>query len=100
MRGTLIFDGGCGFCTRSRDLVASMDRHHRVRTLPLQADGADRQAGVSRERLGESVCWLDEDGARYHGAEAVNAAVSAALGTRLPLRVYRLPGMRRVQEAV
>ena len=36
----------------------------------------------------------------YSGAEAANAAVSAALGTRLPLLVYRIPGMRFAQNAV
>ena len=36
----------------------------------------------------------------FSGAKAVNAAVSTALGTRLPLRVYGLPGVRPVQERV
>ena len=30
----------------------------------------------------------------------MNAALSTALGTRLPLRIYRLPGIGAVQEAV
>ena len=42
----------------------------------------------------EQIWWLDASGRVYGGAEAANAAVSAALGTRLPLRVYRIPGMR------
>ena len=40
----------------------------------------------------EQVWWLDASGRVYGGAEAANAAVSAALGTRLPLLVYRFPG--------
>ncbi len=48
----------------------------------------------------ESVWWLDSSGKVYGGAEAANAAVSAALGTRVPLLVYRIPGMRSLQEAI
>jgi len=48
----------------------------------------------------ESRWWLDASGQVYGGAEAVNAALSAALGTRLPLVVYRVPVVRAVQERV
>ena len=37
MGGTLIFDGDCGFCTRSRDLLIKLDRRHRLSTV-RQAD--------------------------------------------------------------
>ena len=55
--------------------------------------------GVPHDRLLESMRWLDSSGAVYSGAEAWNAAWSAALGTRLPLLIYRIPGMRFVQNA-
>jgi predicted DCC family thiol-disulfide oxidoreductase YuxK len=44
--------------------------------------------------------WLDASGAVYTGAEAWAAAWSVALGTRLPLRFYRIPGIRFIQNAV
>lgn len=100
MHGTLIFDGNCGFCTRCRDLLGRLDRKARVRTLPFQQPGVAEEAGATREELGRSVCWLGADGARYWGAEAANAALSAALGNRLPLRLYRVPGVRQLQNAV
>jgi len=100
MGGTLIFDGDCGFCTRSRNLLVRLDRKHRMRTVPLQRPGVPEQAGVSREELGKSVYWLAEDGSTRTGAEAVNAALSTALGTSIPSRIYRLPGVRALQEAV
>jgi len=99
MEGTLIFDGNCGFCTRSRNLLIKLDRRHRMSTVPLQRPGAPELAGVSREELGRSVYWVAEDGSSSSGAEAVNAALSAALGTRVPLRIYRLPGLRGLQDA-
>ncbi|KAA2262229.1 DUF393 domain-containing protein [Solihabitans fulvus] len=100
MNGTLIFDGGCGFCTRSRNLLTRLDRHGRVGTVPFQEDGVEERTGLRPDQLAASVWWLDADGGRCGGAEAVNSALSAALGTRLPLLVYRLPGMGRLQEAV
>jgi predicted DCC family thiol-disulfide oxidoreductase YuxK len=100
MGGTLIFDGECGFCTRSRDVLVGLDRRHRVNAVPLQRAGVALRAGISREELAASVHWLDDDGSRCSGAAAVNAALSAALGTTIPQRVYRMPGVRAVQDAV
>ena len=48
----------------------------------------------------ESVWWLGSDGEVCAGAKAANAAVSAALGTRVPLRIYGIPGVGAVQERV
>lgn len=97
--GTLIFDGECGFCTRSRDVLIRLDRRHRVRTVPFQQPGVPEQAGVSEADLRKAVYWLAEDGTRFSGAEAVNAALSAAMGSLIPLRIYRLPGVRTLQDA-
>lgn len=99
MGGTLVFDGNCGFCTRSRNLLIKLDRRHRMSTVPLQQPGVPERVGVSREELGKSVYWVADDGTRCSGAEAVNAALSAAVGSTIPLRVYRLPGVRRAQDA-
>jgi predicted DCC family thiol-disulfide oxidoreductase YuxK len=44
--------------------------------------------------------WLDSSGAVYSGAEAWAAAWSVALGTRLPLLIYRSPGIRFIQDAI
>lgn len=65
--------------------------------MPLQRPGVAEEAGVSRQRLTAEVCWLDADGTASWGAEAINAALSEALGNRLPLRIYRLPGIRGLQ---
>jgi predicted DCC family thiol-disulfide oxidoreductase YuxK len=34
--GTLFFDGACGMCTRSKDLLLKFDRTGKIRTEPLQ----------------------------------------------------------------
>ena len=100
MSGILFFDGACGMCTRSRDLLLKLNRTGDLKTEPLQSTGAAERLGVPASRLLESVRWLDSSGEVYAGAEAANAAVSAAIGTKLPLIFYRVPGMRSVQEAI
>jgi predicted DCC family thiol-disulfide oxidoreductase YuxK len=77
-----------------------LNRTGDLRTEPLQGGGTAERLGIAPERLMDSVRWLDSSGRVYAGAEAANAAVSAALGSRLPLLVYRIPGMRSAQEAI
>jgi predicted DCC family thiol-disulfide oxidoreductase YuxK len=98
--GVLFFDGACGMCTRSRDFLLKLNRTGDLQTEPLQAAGTAARLDISPDHLMERIWWLDESGQVYGGAEAANAAVSAAIGTSLPLLVYRIPGMRFVQEAV
>lgn len=96
----LIFDGKCGMCTRVRNALLRLDRTGRLRTEPMQKPGVSERIGVDAERLPESVWWLDSSGAVFAGAEAMNAALSTALGTRLPFLFYRLPGVGQTQDRV
>jgi predicted DCC family thiol-disulfide oxidoreductase YuxK len=98
--GTLFFDGACGMCTRSRDLLLKMDRTGTLQTEALQSPGTAQRLGIAAHSLLESVRWLDSSGAVYSGAEAANAAVSAAIGTRIPLVIYRIPGVGFIEEAI
>jgi predicted DCC family thiol-disulfide oxidoreductase YuxK len=98
--GTLFFDGACGMCTRSRDLLLRMDRTGNLQTEPLQSPGVAQRLGIAPASLLDSVRWLDSSGAVYSGAQAANAALSAAVGTRIPLVIYRIPGIRFVEEAI
>jgi predicted DCC family thiol-disulfide oxidoreductase YuxK len=100
MSGVLYFDGACGMCTRSRDLLLKINRTGQLSSEPLQGPNVAERLGIPNSQLLESLRWLDESGEVYAGAEAANAAVSAAIGTRLPLRFYRLPGVRSLQDAV
>jgi predicted DCC family thiol-disulfide oxidoreductase YuxK len=100
MEGTLFFDGECGICTRVRNVLESLNRTGLLHTEPLQRPGSAGRLGVSTARLPESVWWLDSSGQVYAGAEAFNAALSAALGTRLPWRLYRAPVVRALQDRI
>lgn len=98
--GTLFFDGGCGMCTRSVDLLLRFDRTGRIRTEPLQGPGVAERLGIAPDSLLESIRWLDASGAVYSGAEAANAAFSAAVGTSITLGIYRIPGIRFVEDFI
>lgn len=98
--GIMFFDGACGMCTRSRDLLLRFDRTGNLQTGPLQSPGVAERLGIAPADLLESVRWLDCSGAVYSGAEAANAAFSAAIGTRVPLRLYRIPGVRYIEDAI
>ena len=87
-------------CTRSRDFLLKIDRTGNLRTEPLQSPGAAERLGIAPAILLESVRWLDSSGAVYSGAEAANAAFSAALGSRITLAIYRIPGIRFIDEAI
>lgn len=98
--GTLFFDGACGMCTRSRDLLLKMDRTGNLQTETLQSPGTAQRLGIAPASLLESIRWLDSSGDVYSGAEAANAAVAAAIGTRIPLVIYRIPGVGFIEEAI
>jgi predicted DCC family thiol-disulfide oxidoreductase YuxK len=100
MTGVLFFDGVCGMCTRSVNFLVRRDRTGELRTEPIQAPGAADRLGVAKSHLSDMAWWLDSSGDVYGGAEALNAALSAALGTQLPLLIYRIPGIRFIQNAV
>lgn len=96
----LFFDGTCGMCTRSRDLLLRFNRTGDLHTEPLQSAGTAERLNIPDARLLDSVRWLDASGEVYSGAEAANAALSSAIGTRIPLLAYRLPGIRWAQDSV
>lgn len=94
--GVLVFDGRCGFCTRSVGWLRRLDRHRRVELLPLQQPGAPARVGATVEQCLAAVRWRGTDSSQAAAAEAINAALAAALGTRAPLLLYKLT--RRGQE--
>ncbi|WP_232321073.1 thiol-disulfide oxidoreductase DCC family protein [Mycobacterium shimoidei] len=82
------------------DSILKLDRTAALRTEPLQGPGVAERLGVSPSHLLDSARWLDESGAVYDGAEAMNAAISAAIGTKVPLILYRLRGVRFVEDTI
>lgn len=100
MDGVLYFDGYCGMCTRATNGLLRLNRTGRLQTEPMQRPGTAELLGVDADRLPESSWWLDSSGSVFAGAKAMNAALSTALGTRLPLRIYGVPAIGPIEEAV
>lgn len=96
----VIFDGSCGFCTWSVELLERLDRHDRVVAVPFQGPGVLERHGVARGDAEDAVWATSPSGKRYRGAGAANLALAVALGTRLPMILYTLPGLRQLQDAL
>ena len=82
--------------------MRALDRHHRVTVVPFQQPGVAARHGLSIAQC-EAAAWAVTDAPqpkRYRGAGAINLALAVALGTSIPVRLYRLPGIRHVQDAV
>ncbi len=80
--------------------VQALDRCRRVTAVPYQNSSVRAAAGLSINQCKAAAWAYTPDGWLYRGAGALNAAVAVALGTRLPLRLYFAPGIRRLQDHV
>lgn len=89
MTPLLVFDGNCGFCTRTLGWLRLLDRHRQIETVPLQRADAAERVGASPEECASSVRWRGADGTRAGGAEAIAHALSVALDAAWPVPFYR-----------
>ncbi len=98
-RLTLIFDGSCGFCTRSVGHVQALDRGNRVVVVPFQQVGVAAANGLTLAQC-EAAAWaITPDHRRLRGAAAMAMVLAVAMQTRIPLLLYALPRLRQLQEA-
>lgn len=70
--------------------------------VPFQRPGVPAAHGLTVAEC-EAAAWAvtpESDRVRYRGAAAVNAALAVALGNALPLRLYALPAIAAIQDAV
>lgn len=93
---TLVYDGDCGFCTRSVSGLAAL-RLAEPRIVAYQH--ADLQAlGLTVSRCEHEVQWVDADGRISSGAQAVARLLSVSglpwsvLGLALRLPPFRWVG--------
>lgn len=95
----LVFDGQCGFCTRSVSWISRLDRHSRVRVHPAQRAGVRENFDLSEDDT-QTAAWAVTEHERLSGAGAINLALDAALGTKVFRLLYRLPGIRWSQDRI
>ncbi|WP_051854060.1 thiol-disulfide oxidoreductase DCC family protein, partial [Streptomyces sp. NRRL S-146] len=78
MRPVLIFDGDCGFCTTSVDVV---QRLVRPRCEVVAWQHADLESlRVTEERARHEALWVTPTGRVYGGAQAVAKVLLSAGG--------------------
>ncbi|MGH8932454.1 MAG: thiol-disulfide oxidoreductase DCC family protein [Egibacteraceae bacterium] len=97
---TLLFDGCCGFCTRSVGWLERLDRKGRVTIVPYQHPGAPEAHGLTLEQCEQAARAVAPDGRCCSGAAAMNIAAAVALGNPLPVWLYERPPMRRLQDGL
>ncbi|MFF7731403.1 DCC1-like thiol-disulfide oxidoreductase family protein [Streptomyces sp. NPDC007984] len=78
MRPVLIFDGDCGFCTTSVDLVQRLVRPRCEAVAWQHADLGS--LGVAEERARHEALWVTPTGRVYGGAQAVAKVLLSAGG--------------------
>lgn len=75
-----------------------LDRQNRVSIHPCQKPKIRERAGISKEEC-EATAWaVEANGKRHAGAAAINQAIAYALNTKMPMRIYHLPGVGWLQD--
>ena len=97
---TIIFDGECGFCTRSVNWLKQLDRREQIKVVPYQHPGTPEAYGLTQAQCAEAVWAITNTGTAVPAAAAVNRALDTALGKQWFERIYGLPLMSRLQEWV
>lgn len=91
---TVIFDGTCGFCTRSIRYLHRLDRQGRVTSIACQVAQRNGQYELEGVDCGESAWALTADGRREAGGQAAMLIASTLLRRSWPVTIGRLPGIR------
>lgn len=94
----LIFDGQCGFCTRSVRWIQRLDRHRRIACYPYQNRAAVARAGLSVDDARQAV-WVIDAGQAHRGAAGINKALDVAVGVGVFTAIYRVRAIRGLQDA-
>jgi predicted DCC family thiol-disulfide oxidoreductase YuxK len=97
---TLIYDGECGLCRQSVDLVRRWDREHRLRLVPFQDAATVARFGIALPALAAAMHLILPDGRVYAGADAVPEILRLLPGKRWLALPFRVPGVLRIARRV
>jgi predicted DCC family thiol-disulfide oxidoreductase YuxK len=91
---TMLFDGDCGICTYSADIVKRIDRRNLFRVLPYQSFPEEtlRPWGISYADCTRKVQVVSQRGRVFRGAFAVNYVLYQYFPwTLLVVVIYAVP---------
>lgn len=96
---TLLFDGTCGFCTRSVEWIKAHDPEGRIDAIPSQAPDAIARHGLTRADVAGAVWAIDRHGRRFHSAAAASQVLLALGGPwRAVGALYAVPPLAWLAE--
>jgi acetyl esterase len=98
---TLVYDGDCGFCVRSADLVASWDRGGLVELVPFQRAGVpERFPWIAERAFREAMQLVGPGGETWSGAAAAERLAAILPGGRPLGCLFALPFARPLADRV
>ncbi len=93
-RLTVIFDGNCGFCTRSIRYLDKLDRNRRITSMPCQVAKRDPAFRLGDINCGESAWGIAPDDQAEAGGQAAALVAAVLLQRRWPITLGRRRGVR------
>ena len=90
---TLIYDGECGFCRESVELVRRWDREHRLAIVPFQDQERVAAFGIPLTALAAAMHLVLPDGRVFAGADAAPELLRLLPGTRWLAWPFSWPGV-------
>lgn len=92
-RPTLIYDGECGFCRRSVDVVRRWDRERRLAVVPFQDQARVAAFGIPLPALAAAMHLVLPDGRVFAGADAAPEILRLLPGKQWLARAFAIPGV-------
>ena len=96
----MIFDGECGICRQSVDLLRRWDRAQVLRYVPFQDEAAVARFGIALPALAAAMHLVLPDGRVYAGADAAPELLRLLPGKRWLAWPFSVPGVLPVARRV
>lgn len=90
---TVIYDGECGICRDSVELLRRWDREHVLRFVPFQDEAAVARFGIALPALAAAMHLVLPNGRVYPGADAAPELLRLLPGKRWLALPFRIPGV-------
>jgi predicted DCC family thiol-disulfide oxidoreductase YuxK len=90
---TVIYDGECGICQQSVDLLKRWDREQVLRYVPFQDEAAVARFRIALPALAAAMHLVLPDGRVFAGADAAPELLRLLPGKRWLAVWFRVPGV-------
>jgi predicted DCC family thiol-disulfide oxidoreductase YuxK len=90
---TVIYDGECGICQQSVDLLKRWDREQVLRYVPFQDEAAVARFRIALPALAAAMHLVLPDGRVFAGADAAPELLRLLPGKRWLAMWFRIPGV-------